>query len=334
MSTRPTAVVTGASSGIGAATARALAKSGFRVVLGARRLERLEPVAAEIDGVALPLDVTDADSVAAFVAQVPECRLLVNNAGGAKGLEPVAERAVVPLRAELRHAVLVDAVVRGNPEMRPARAEEPRAGDRAIQPLLPARVHEAAAGTEPHAGAAVEEPDEAGSRPREQDRFAVQSHQRAVAAWNSGWFVEEVVPVTVGAGAVAFSDDGRTIMDAGVMRRVLAYSRLVGAPVIAHCEDRCLVGEGVVNEGPCSTRLGLPGTSRIQGPPESPWQKATSVVVQSFRPCHGIVVPTARKIDLVSPVLEQGPAPKASALCPSCHSEAIGKGATIQFGMA
>jgi NADP-dependent 3-hydroxy acid dehydrogenase YdfG len=91
MSTRPTAVVTGASSGIGAATARALAKSGFRVVLGARRLDRLEPVAAEIDGVALPLDVTDADSVAAFVAEVPECRLLVNNAGGAKGLEPVAE---------------------------------------------------------------------------------------------------------------------------------------------------------------------------------------------------------------------------------------------------
>ncbi|MGD9525827.1 SDR family NAD(P)-dependent oxidoreductase [Pseudonocardia sp.] len=91
MSTRPTAVVTGASSGIGAATARALAKCGFRVVLGARRLDRLEPLAAEIDGVALPLDVTDTDSVAAFVAQVPECRLLVNNAGGAKGLEPVAE---------------------------------------------------------------------------------------------------------------------------------------------------------------------------------------------------------------------------------------------------
>jgi dihydroorotase len=67
----------------------------------------------------------------------------------------------------------------------------------------------------------------------------------------------------VGAGAVAFSDDGRTIMDAGVMRRVLAYSRLVGAPVIAHCEDRCLVGDGCVNEGPASTRLGLPGNPAI-----------------------------------------------------------------------
>jgi dihydroorotase len=67
----------------------------------------------------------------------------------------------------------------------------------------------------------------------------------------------------VGAGAVAFSDDGRTIMDAGVMRRVLVYSRLVGAPVIAHCEDRCLVGDGCVNEGPASTRLGLPGNPAI-----------------------------------------------------------------------
>ena len=63
----------------------------------------------------------------------------------------------------------------------------------------------------------------------------------------------------VEAGAVAFSDDGRTIGDSGVMRRVLEYSRIVNVPVIAHCEDRTLVGEGVVNEGPVSTRLGLPG---------------------------------------------------------------------------
>jgi dihydroorotase len=48
-------------------------------------------------------------------------------------------------------------------------------------------------------------------------------------------------------------------MDSGVMRRVLEYSKLVGVPVIVHAEDRTLVGEGVVNEGPVSTRLGLPG---------------------------------------------------------------------------
>ncbi len=90
MNDRPVAVVTGASSGIGAATARALAAEGFHVVLGARRMELLEQIATEIGGTALPLDVTDPASVEAFVAAVPACRLLVNNAGGAKGLEPVA----------------------------------------------------------------------------------------------------------------------------------------------------------------------------------------------------------------------------------------------------
>ncbi|MHA6626753.1 SDR family NAD(P)-dependent oxidoreductase [Pseudonocardia sichuanensis] len=91
MTDRPTAVVTGASSGIGAATARALAGAGFHVVLGARRVDRCAAIAAEIDGTALRLDVTDPESVSAFGAAVPDCRLLVNNAGGAKGLEPVAE---------------------------------------------------------------------------------------------------------------------------------------------------------------------------------------------------------------------------------------------------
>jgi dihydroorotase len=65
------------------------------------------------------------------------------------------------------------------------------------------------------------------------------------------------------AGAVAVSDDGRTIMDSGVMRRVLEYSRLAGIPVIVHAEDRTLVGAGVVNEGPVATRLGLPGNPAV-----------------------------------------------------------------------
>jgi NADP-dependent 3-hydroxy acid dehydrogenase YdfG len=87
---RPVAVVTGASSGIGEATARQLAKDGFRVVLGARRLARLTAIADEIDGTALPLDVTDASSVAEFARAVPAARVLVNNAGGALGAEPIA----------------------------------------------------------------------------------------------------------------------------------------------------------------------------------------------------------------------------------------------------
>jgi NADP-dependent 3-hydroxy acid dehydrogenase YdfG len=116
------AVVTGASSGIGAASARALAAAGFQVVLGARRLERLREVAREINAaageagaageggdagkaaaadreqragagraMALTLDVADAASVTAFAARVPRVHLLVNNAGGAHGVEPIAE---------------------------------------------------------------------------------------------------------------------------------------------------------------------------------------------------------------------------------------------------
>jgi dihydroorotase len=63
----------------------------------------------------------------------------------------------------------------------------------------------------------------------------------------------------VDSGAVAFSDDGATITNASVMRRVLEYSLLVGKAVIVHAEDCGLRGEGVVNEGRVSTRIGLPG---------------------------------------------------------------------------
>ncbi|TFV53343.1 SDR family oxidoreductase [Blastococcus sp. TF02A_35] len=78
-----TAVVTGASSGIGAATAARLAAEGFDVVLGARRVDRLEELAASTGARALPLDLTDAGSVAAFAEALDRVDVLVNNAGGA-----------------------------------------------------------------------------------------------------------------------------------------------------------------------------------------------------------------------------------------------------------
>jgi NADP-dependent 3-hydroxy acid dehydrogenase YdfG len=90
-SSRRVAVVTGASSGIGAATARRLAADGFDVVLGARRMDRLEPLAASIGARALPLDVTDPASVAAFADALDRVDVLVNNAGGAFDAASVAD---------------------------------------------------------------------------------------------------------------------------------------------------------------------------------------------------------------------------------------------------
>jgi NADP-dependent 3-hydroxy acid dehydrogenase YdfG len=91
-SRQKTAVVTGASSGIGEAAARALSHAGYKVIVGARRMDRLEKLALEIGGIAHPLDVTDPASVDAFCKAVPaSLQLLVNNAGGALGLEPIAE---------------------------------------------------------------------------------------------------------------------------------------------------------------------------------------------------------------------------------------------------
>lgn len=85
------AVITGASSGIGAATALRLAEEGFRVVLGARRADRLEEIAARCDGTAHPLDVTDPDSVTTFADAVDQADVLVNNAGLAWGMDAVAD---------------------------------------------------------------------------------------------------------------------------------------------------------------------------------------------------------------------------------------------------
>lgn len=85
------AVVTGASAGIGEATAKTLAAQGFHVVCVARRAELVEELAAEIDGTAVVADVTDGDAVAALAERLDRVDVLVNNAGGARGLAPVAD---------------------------------------------------------------------------------------------------------------------------------------------------------------------------------------------------------------------------------------------------
>ena len=88
---RPVAVVTGASSGIGAATATRLARDGFEVILGARRVDKLSEIAGPIGAVAHSLDVRDASSIDAFVSEVGTVNVLINNAGLALGLELIAE---------------------------------------------------------------------------------------------------------------------------------------------------------------------------------------------------------------------------------------------------
>lgn len=60
-------------------------------------------------------------------------------------------------------------------------------------------------------------------------------------------------------GAAAFTDDGRGVQNAGMMRRVMDYAAQFGCPVMPHCQDDSLVGDGQVNEGAASTRLGLAG---------------------------------------------------------------------------
>ncbi|AGS35509.1 short-chain dehydrogenase [Corynebacterium maris DSM 45190] len=85
------AIVTGASSGIGKATAGALAQEGWHVIAAARRTDKIQAVADEVGGTAIELDVTDQESVDRLTAQVERVDLLVNNAGGAMGLDSIKD---------------------------------------------------------------------------------------------------------------------------------------------------------------------------------------------------------------------------------------------------
>ncbi|MEB2343380.1 MAG: dihydroorotase [Deltaproteobacteria bacterium] len=140
------------------------------------------------------------------------------------------------------------------------------------------------------------------------DRARQESPARVypVAAATRGLAGEVMTEMTalVEAGVVAFSDDGRTIMDSGVMRRVLEYSGLVRVPIITHAEDRTLVREGVVNEGPVSTRLGLPGNSAVA----EVVHVARDLMLAELTGAHLHVahVSTAGAVDLIRTARERG----------------------------
>ncbi|WP_018118208.1 SDR family oxidoreductase [Corynebacterium mastitidis] len=126
---RKIAVVTGASSGIGEAAARALAADGWHVLAAARRYERVAALAEEIGGEPHRLDVTDDASVASLARSVDDlggCDLLVNNAGGARGLDPVTEADIEKWR--WMYEVNVLGTLRMSNALHGALAASPRGG--------------------------------------------------------------------------------------------------------------------------------------------------------------------------------------------------------------
>jgi len=76
---------------------------------------------------------------------------------------------------------------------------------------------------------------------------------------------EELAPygAMISAGIVAITDDGHCVQNHEVMRRALEYARMFDLPVLDHCQDYSLVGNGVMHEGEWSLRLGLPGWPRV-----------------------------------------------------------------------
>lgn len=114
----------------------------------------------------------------------------------------------------------------------------------------------------------------------------------------------------VSAGAVAFSDDGHGVPDAGLMRLAMDYVKRFDVPIVSHCEDATLSGRGVVNEGVVSTRLGLPGWPAAA----EEIQIARDVRLAELTGCrlHVAHVSTARGVDLVRQA-------KARGVCVTCE---------------
>lgn len=106
------------------------------------------------------------------------------------------------------------------------------------------------------------------------------------------------------SGAKAFSDDGRGIQDAGMMRRVMEYASQFDVPVMLHCQDDSLVGDGQVNEGAASTRLGLVGWPAVGE--EAEIERDILLCRLTGCPTHIQHMTTARGLDMVRAAKAEG----------------------------
>jgi dihydroorotase len=112
------------------------------------------------------------------------------------------------------------------------------------------------------------------------------------------------VAALVAAGAVAFSDDGRPVKTAGLLRRALERTRDLGAPISDHCEDASLSGTGVINEGPVAAQLGVRG---IPGTSEDVCVARDLVMVEATGGrLHITHLSTARSLDMVRQAKRRG----------------------------
>ncbi|MCE5276004.1 MAG: dihydroorotase [Deltaproteobacteria bacterium] len=106
------------------------------------------------------------------------------------------------------------------------------------------------------------------------------------------------------AGCVAVSDDGRPVEDASIMRRALEYASTFSLPVISHCEDRNLAGSGVMNEGPLSSKLGLPGIPAVA----EEIMVSRDVLLSGYTrvPIHVTHISTKGSLEIISRAKQQG----------------------------
>jgi len=114
--------------------------------------------------------------------------------------------------------------------------------------------------------------------------------------------------ILLSSGAVAFSDDGRPVMNAAIMRRAIEYLNQFGVPIISHCEDLNLSSGGVMNEGAFSTRIGLRGIPALA---ESSMVERDIMLAKEFCKKNGTRlhiahVSTARSVELIRRAKSEG----------------------------